>query len=140
MKKTCPSCNVNLISIRDKYCSKCEERQSIKTKHRHKQYKEQRTDLKEQSFYNTSRWRNKKNKIKFIDGGYCLLCKEPMDLVHHIEELKEAYEKRLDENNLISLCESCHQKVHIQYRKSKKSKKNMQNKLKNLMREFRNSK
>ncbi len=38
-----------------------------------------------------------------------------MDTVHHIEELKEDWSRRFDKDNLISLCESCHQKIHKKY-------------------------
>lgn len=29
--------------------------------------------------------------------------------VHHIEPLREAYDRRLDDSNLITLCEACHE-------------------------------
>jgi hypothetical protein len=32
--------------------------------------------------------------------------------VHHIKELKDYPEERLDDDNLISLCHECHDKVH----------------------------
>lgn len=137
MKKPCPGCKRVLISVSNKYCESCSIKYDARTKRRHKQYSKGRTDTKEQGFYNSSSWRRIKERVKFKDGGACLLCKEFMDRVHHIEELKEAYDKRLDEDNLISLCESCHQKVHKQYKKSQKDKENMQNELKKLIKEFR---
>ena len=39
--------------------------------------------------------------------------------IHHIEELKDNWSKRFDKDNLISLCENWHQKVHRKYLSNK---------------------
>ncbi len=136
MKKICPRCNIRLVSISKKYCEICE----AKVNNRHKEYKRYRTDDKEQHFYSDSVWIRKRNKIKFIDNGYCLACLDKhdiksMDTVHHIVELKEDWSKRLEDDNLISLCESCHQVVHNKYKTS--DKKQTQNELRAILRKFR---
>lgn len=136
MKKICSRCNRRLISISKKYCEVCD----TKANGRHKEYKRYRTDDKEQRFYSNPDWRIKREKIKHTDNGYCLLClnnneRKAMDTVHHIVELKEDWDKRFDDDNLISLCESCHQVVHKQYKTYEKGK--VQNILKAILRRFR---
>ena len=36
----------------------------------------------------------------------------PVEEVHHIQPVDEAPERRLDPDNLMSLCRSCHQGIH----------------------------
>lgn len=136
MKKICTRCNIRLVSISKKYCELCE----AKVNNRHKEYKKYRKDIKEQSFYSSDPWRLKREKIKDKDNGCCLLCLnehkiKSMDTVHHIIELKEDWDKRFEEDNLISLCESCHQVVHNKYKTS--DKEQTQNELKSILRKFR---
>ena len=54
--------------------------------------------------------------------------------IHHIEELKDNWSKRFDKDNLISLCESCHQKVHRKYLSNKEE---IQHELKVLIKRYR---
>ena len=47
------------------------------------------------------------------DGYQCVMCKRKgittlATMVHHIEPVKKAWNKRLDIDNLMSLCEACH--------------------------------
>jgi 5-methylcytosine-specific restriction enzyme A len=44
-------------------------------------------------------------------------------MVHHIEELSDKPELALNEDNLISLCNSCHNKEHPEKRKGSKKQK-----------------
>ena len=131
MKKFCSICNIRLINTNEKYCSVC----AVKANNRHKEYKLYRKDKEEQKFYNSTNWRKKREHIKDRDNGLCLVClynKEikSMDTVHHIEELKDNWNRRYDEDNLISVCESCHQKIHKAYRNNKKLE---QTKLKRIL-------
>lgn len=55
-----------------------------------------------------------KMKIIARDGGKCVICEQPPKNnknlpVHHIDENKE----NCDENNLVTLCPSCHKSVHF---------------------------
>lgn len=56
-----------------------------------------------------------KDKIRKRDGNKCVICSrkpgrwEKKLHVHHIDENKE----NCDENNLVSLCNSCHRSVHF---------------------------
>ncbi|AUM89176.1 HNH endonuclease [Clostridium botulinum] len=134
LKKICPGCG-KLIDYSIKYCNECSNKYKEKNKIRHKQYKANRTDEKEQRFYVSKPWLITRETIKARDKGLCRVCLSKGDIrymntVHHIEELKDCWDKRLDPSNLISVCESCHQEVHNQY---KINKLGLQNILKNLI-------
>lgn len=136
MKKFCSKCKIRLINRNEKCCSVC----AAKEENRHKEYKKYRTDTKEQKFYKSKEWIAIRNLIKSKDNGMCLRClanKEirPMNTVHHIKELKEGWSDRLNEDNLISLCEQCHQTIHKEYKTENKI--NIQQELKGLIKRFR---
>jgi len=72
--------------------------------------------------YNTSRWR-KLRESQLIENPLCEMHLmydkvEPATCVHHINEVSnagsrlEAMDMAFDGNNLMSLCEECHQKYH----------------------------
>lgn len=74
----------------------------------------------EDSFRNTQAWQRKRNSIRDRDKNLCQVCIRKlhntikqynyMDIeVHHIIPLRENYELRLDDNNLISLCKYHHE-------------------------------
>ncbi|HBJ2612659.1 TPA: HNH endonuclease [Clostridium botulinum] len=137
LKKLCPGCG-KLIDYYSRYCIDCSNKYKEKNKIRHKQYKANRTDKKEQRFYVSKAWLRFREVIKQRDKGLCKLCLSKgnikyMDTVHHIEELKDCWDKRLNPNNLISLCESCHKKVHIEHLKGDIEKKEMQSILRKLI-------
>lgn len=92
-------------------------------------------DIKQ--FYNSKRWKIKRNDILKRDHYECQDClKRIKDAaingvqlaaverkircaqeVHHIKELREHPELALDDNNLISLCIECHNIRHGRYPK-----------------------
>lgn len=67
-------------------------------------------------FRSTQAWRNKRRIVHIRDKGLCQICirnlydtytrayDNKLIEVHHIEPIVEAYDLRLDEGNLISLC------------------------------------
>lgn len=68
-------------------------------------------------FYRSGRWKRKRKMILRRDGYQCQDCKRygrqrPASVVHHIEHLEERPDLALDSKNLVSLCESCHNKRH----------------------------
>jgi 5-methylcytosine-specific restriction protein A len=68
-------------------------------------------------FYTSKRWRKKRAYILYRDKHLCQECKKygrnkEADTVHHIEELEDAPELALKNNNLVSLCRACHNKQH----------------------------
>lgn len=63
------------------------------------------------------KWREKREQIVERDNYLCQVCKangrytyEKLE-VHHITPLKEDFDRRLDEDNLIALCEEHHEKA-----------------------------
>lgn len=138
MKKFCSICNRNLIDIKEKYCSSCKTKIGL----RHSIYNKYRKDIKEQKFYSSKDWLKTRDTIKIMDNNLCLVCLSnnelnSMDTVHHIEELKENWSKRFNKDNLICLCESCHQKIHKKYLSSTIEKLKTQDKLKLLIKKYR---
>lgn len=65
----------------------------------------------------TRKWREKRNRIVERDLYLCQVCKEEGKYtydnleVHHIIPLAEDYDKRLDEDNLITLCGYHHERA-----------------------------
>ena len=105
-----------------KRCSRCGKRiqSGVKCNCTNKRYKEydKSRDRDITAFYNSSVWKRKTKKIKEIYYGidiYSLFefnVIEFGEVVHHIEPLKEAYELRLDDDNLILLTEMNHRNIH----------------------------
>ena len=68
-------------------------------------------------FYRSRGWRKKRAEILKRDRNECQRCKRDglytkADCVHHIKHLKKHPELALHDINLISLCNSCHDKEH----------------------------
>jgi len=123
-----------LIPYTQKRCEECEAKQVEREAQRNREYKMARQDRDIQAIYNSKTWKMMVIIIKNRDNGLCLLCASEKkigyyDTIHHIIELKDDITKAFNKDNLITLCESCHQKVHKAYKISKLSKQQMQEKL-----------
>lgn len=69
------------------------------------------------NFYTTSRWKHKRKTILRRDGYQCQECKRygkttEATTVHHIIPRLDDESLRLSDDNLISLCSQCHDKMH----------------------------
>lgn len=69
------------------------------------------------SFYESKQWRQKRAAILARDNYQCQICKRYGKLkqavvVHHKKELSDFPELSLEDSNLISICASCHNKLH----------------------------
>lgn len=72
-------------------------------------------------FRSSKQWQRKRGQIRRRDGYMCRMCAvgygdEPVRYnseisVHHIESLASAWEKRLDDDNLICLCSYHHERA-----------------------------
>ena len=67
--------------------------------------------------YNSQKWRTKSAKIKRRDGYKCVWCarygkSRPAVVVHHIKHAEEYPELTYVNDNLVSLCQACHNKAH----------------------------
>lgn len=85
----------------------------------YKTYTKKTYDTEADKFRQTRRWANKSKEIRVRDRYLCKVCEANLyntiqqfnykDLdVHHIEKLSENYNKRLDNDNLITLCRYHH--------------------------------
>ncbi|MBK1809149.1 HNH endonuclease [Clostridium sp. YIM B02505] len=111
-------------------------------KERYKQYAKDRQDKNEQKFYSSNEWITLAGYVRRKFNGMCVICLlrddaiSYVEAVHHIIEIKDNWELRLSEDNLICLCSSCHSKVHRIYKKSNKDKEKMQEILYRLIEEY----
>lgn len=74
-------------------------------------------DAETKSFYNSAEWLHKRAEILARDHWECQRCKEQGEfakavVVHHIKHYKARKDLALIDDNLISLCLSCHDDVH----------------------------
>ena len=85
---------------------------------RHRLYDHNQRDPESAKFYNSVAWR-KLSKIKRRRDPLCEECKRnglivPATIVHHVIEVRDSIDHRLDLDNLVSLCQSCHSRLHAQ--------------------------
>ncbi|UTH13304.1 HNH endonuclease [Macrococcus equipercicus] len=88
----------------------------------HKTYNNERVDVDEVAFYNTSEWKSVRVAVLQRDFYLCQQCKAQgittvANTVHHIVELKDDWDKRLDMTNLETVCTACHNKEHVKVKK-----------------------
>lgn len=81
---------------------------------------DKRRDKKLVAFYNGIKWRRLRDFILSRDNYLCQDCLKQNDIaaaeeVHHIIEVKVDWSKRYEQDNLVSLCKSCHRKRHGKY-------------------------
>ena len=67
--------------------------------------------------YNSRRWRHKRKEILRRDGYLCQRCKRygkqvQAVTVHHLKHVDEHPELAYINDNLVSLCNACHNKEH----------------------------
>lgn len=69
--------------------------------------------------YKSKKWKTKRNNILKRDGYVCKECSRygkrdvPAEVVHHIFPYEHYPNLGLKNDNLISLCNSCHNKMHF---------------------------
>lgn len=130
------------IPLGDKYCIECTEKVEQLNKERHKINKLNRTDKNEQELYTSQEWIKTSDEAKRKTFGldvYELYINNRAisgQTVHHIVEVKDDWDKRLDISNLIYLTNSNHKHIHNIYLKGKEEKKEMQNILLTLLDRF----
>lgn len=69
------------------------------------------------SFYKDKHWESKRQAILKRDNYKCRQCSRygkaiPASAVHHINQLEENPELALIDDNLLSLCDECHNVMH----------------------------
>lgn len=137
LKKKCSKTGcTKIVNHEAIYCDYHQKKWEDKERERYKEYSNRRRRNKEQrkyqEFYNSAEWKRIRETViadyygidileyyrtgKIIQG----------ERVHHIIELSEDWNSRLDIFNLIYLTEQNHRRVHEEYNKGIKEKKRMQ--------------
>lgn len=123
--KDCARCGA-LIEYGATYCAVCEpivkaEREARLQESRRQADRRynQRRDPKYVRFYNSSEWRILSRKRLQDDGYKCVKCGAIASEVDHIEpiQLPGGWDRRLDYDNLQSLCIDCHNEKHNRFKK-----------------------
>lgn len=133
-----PGCN-QLINKGEGYCERHKKKATASKKEEYKFYDYNRKDSKEWNFYKTSQWEYFRDDILDIYNHldlYAYYVEHKIkcaNTVHHIIEIKEDWDRRLDEENVFPLSEGTHRKIHNLY---KKDKEGTQRLLKDLINKF----
>ena len=96
-----------------------EKKNRDRKRKQYKTYDEMTEDeLRIQKFYNSKEWRDKRDEVMARSNGLCVVCWRigiirNATSVHHIKKLREHFELRLDDNNLIAVCRDCHELVEV---------------------------
>ena len=128
-----------------KRCGRCGKRLESGSKcdcmkQRYKDYDHFSRDKNSYNFYHSKEWINTQPYILDLDGGidvYVFMTTGEViaaDTVHHIVPLKDDWNRRLDETNLISLHHDTHSMIEQKY---KKDKRTMQDLLVRLLCDYR---
>src|SRR5699024_5228817 len=101
-----------LIKSSERYCEK--HRGVVNKRYNKARYE---SNPEYMAFYNSKAWRDIRYQALLRDEFLCQHCLEEgryveADLVHHIVETVDDWSKRLDIDNLVSLCEASHNWVH----------------------------
>lgn len=121
LKKLC-RCG-KIIDYNQKYCKQCGIKYQEERKEYHKYYDKYIRDQESADFYNSPGWEKTReyilNKYKGLDLYAFFIEKKIVyaDTVHHIEELRENWNRRLDITNLIPLSSGNHTRIHKMYEK-----------------------
>lgn len=132
--KSCGYCG-KLIPQTLKMCGEC----SGKQQSRHMAYNNTRRDQRAAEFYISKEWRAMRSCIISIYDNidiYALYVEHellPCEPVHHIIELEEDWEQRLNPLNLIPLNKRTHNTITALYKKSRASMKATQTQLRSLI-------
>jgi len=119
------------ITADKRKCDKCLE----KEKHRHIEYNEKKRNKKHAQFYVSNAWKRARKQAmstySSIDVYEFIVNKRIVhaDEVHHIISLEDAWNKRLDADNLIPLSHANHMKIEAIYRSDKQAKQRLQKQL-----------
>lgn len=101
------------VELPNRYCAK-HKGNADKTYNREVRYN--KDNIRYARFYASSQWK----KLRLRKLAEQPLCEECLrqgyvrqaTIVHHKEELKDNWDKRLDPDNLESICQECHNKKH----------------------------
>lgn len=109
--KKCNKVNCNeLINFNESYC---DEHKQLKNESR-KQFDKQRYehDKEVRQTYNSTTWKHIRKGVMLRDNSLCQYCLhqgryEVATLVDHFIPVRDAYEDRYNQDNLVSACDKC---------------------------------
>lgn len=118
-----------------KRCSRCGKRLPTGVtcdciKQRHKEYNQYSRDKTSADFYDSTDWKKMRKRVMQIYDGMDLYLYETTgevvaaETVHHIEPLKDNWDKRLDVMNLIPVSASTHNQIHKLYETKQRETEN----------------
>lgn len=122
VKKKCNKVNCfNLISFTEKFCEKHKEENNKYDKQRYNNDKEVRQT------YNTSRWKTIRKQTLIRDNGLCMYCLHngmytKATVVDHYRPIRDDYEDRYNQDNLVSACDKCNTRKAIDEDKLRSNK------------------
>lgn len=92
----------------------CEQHKTTKADN-HRYYDKYQRNKKHDQFYHSAAWKRARDLIRIRDNGLCVECLNVKritvgTIVDHIIPIKQNWNKRLEEDNLQLLCQSCHNK------------------------------
>ena len=113
-----------------KRCSQCGKRLPSGSrcdclKLRHKEYDKYSRDKKLDDFYHSGEWELTRKEVLLLDKGidvYLYMISGQVvlaDMIHHIEPLKDNWDRRCDIDNLFSLSHDIHSMIEAMYKKDK---------------------
>ena len=116
LKTNCASCN-KLVDYGTTHCPECALKVAQERQEKDTRYKFYRQDIREQAFYISKEWLRVRKIALARDHFLCQHCLKDKqvtaaDVVHHIKELKQFPELALTLDNLLCLCNACHNTVH----------------------------
>ena len=111
-KPGCPE----LVRPPERYCERHRWTEGERKRERHRVYDEQLRDERATSFYRSRAWKAVRLQVLVRDNYLCQECLRENRItrattVHHIVPLAEDWERRLDPDNLESVCSSCHNRI-----------------------------
>lgn len=102
-----------------RYCARCGGRHEIGQACPRRGKRVGTSDAEIAAFRRSNAWKSKSEDIRDRDGNLCrwclrnrMICRENLS-VHHILALKTAWERRLDDDNLVTLCGECHKLADV---------------------------
>lgn len=122
LKKLCsyPGCH-KVVEAGVKYC----DRHKNTDREKYREYKRKRMENEEearrQQFYNSKAWEGFRANQEAAQLGVDIFEYYTTGIVitaeqyHHIEEVTEAWHRRLDRDNVIGLSEANHRRIHKEY-------------------------
>lgn len=116
-KKPCAYPGCSELVQDERFCFKHQDESQKQRKERDQYYDAHVRDQRSKAFYKSRAWQAIRRRALIRDHYLCQDCLKEnritqADTVHHRVEISKDWSKRLDLNNLVSLCAACHNARH----------------------------